>query len=80
MQCPEGNWSHTGVKRGLGVFEQMLRPHGATVNTGRVCTEGMLEEPDLQGGGARPGLCLAALCPGNGGKHGKTAQKLLGKR
>lgn len=61
------------------MFEQMLRPHGATINAGRVSTEGMLKEPDLQWGGARPGPCLAALGPGNRGKHGKTAHKLPSK-
>jgi len=65
------------------MFERMLGPCGVMINARRVHTgsSGMLKEPETsQAGNAPAGHCLAALCPGNGGKPGKTAHKLPGKR
>lgn len=64
------------------MFERMFRPCGVTINARRVHagSPGMLNEPETpQAGDALARHCLAALCPGNGVKPGKTAHKLLGR-
>lgn len=64
------------------MFERMFRPCGVMINAWRVHAgfPGMPKEPETpQAGDALAGHCLAALCPGNGGKPGNTAHKLLGR-
>lgn len=56
------------------MFERMFRPCGVMINAGWVHTgsSGMPKEPETpQAGDAPTGHCLAALCPGKGGKPGK---------